>query len=168
MAWAFSAAGFAAVDVHMTDIISGAVSLSAFKGLAACGGFSYGDVLGAGSGWAKSILLNARARGEFEAFFGQRTDTFALAVCNGCQLFSQLRDVIPGAESWPYFKPNASGRFEGRVGLVEIDAPEDQPSVFLKGMHGSVFPVALAHGEGRASWKSATPEYASSFRPLSH
>ncbi|KAL8284266.1 hypothetical protein RQP46_005015 [Phenoliferia psychrophenolica] len=161
MAWAFSAAGFAAVDVHMTDIISGAVSLSAFKGIAACGGFSYGDVLGAGSGWAKSILLNEKARGEFNAFFGDRTDTFALAICNGCQLFSQLRDVIPGAEAWPYFKPNASGRFEGRVALVEIDAPASKPSVFLKGMHGSVFPVALAHGEGRASWESSTPDFSS-------
>lgn len=158
MAWAFSAAGFAAVDVHMTDIISGAVSLSAFKGIAACGGFSYGDVLGAGSGWAKSILLNEKARGEFNAFFGDRTDTFALAICNGCQLFSQLRDVIPGAAAWPYFKPNASGRFEGRVALVKIDAPASKPSVFLKGMHGSVFPVALAHGEGRASWESSPPE----------
>ncbi|KAK4701315.1 phosphoribosylformylglycinamidine synthase, partial [Phenoliferia sp. Uapishka_3] len=161
MAWAFSAAGFAAIDVHMTDIISGAVSLAGFKGIAACGGFSYGDVLGAGSGWAKSILLNNRARGEFNSFFTERTDTFALAVCNGCQLFSQLRDVIPGAEAWPYFKPNASGRFEGRVSLVEIDAPESKPSVFLKGMHGSVFPVAVAHGEGRASWKSASPDFSS-------
>ncbi|KAM0748915.1 Phosphoribosylformylglycinamidine synthase [Meredithblackwellia eburnea MCA 4105] len=161
MAWAFSAAGFAAVDVHMTDIISGKTSLSAFKGIAACGGFSYGDVLGAGSGWAKSIILNERARAEFNTFFGERKDTFALAVCNGCQLFSQLRDVIPGAENWPYFKPNRSGRFEGRTSLVQVDAPKDKLSVFLKGMDGSTLPVAVAHGEGRASWKSASPDFSS-------
>ena len=151
MAYAFNVAGFAAVDVHMSDIISGKVSLSNFKGLAACGGFSYGDVLGAGNGWAKSILLHEGARREFTSFFGDRKDTFALAVCNGCQLFSQLKEVIPGAEDWPLFKQNLSGRFEGRVSLVEIDSPSND-SVFLRGMHGSILPVAVAHGEGRATF----------------
>lgn len=154
MAWAFTAAGFAAVDVHMSDIISGTVSLSSFVGLAACGGFSYGDVLGAGSGWAKSILLNEVARSEFQHFLGERKDTFALAVCNGCQLFSQLRELIPGTEDWPLFKPNVSGRFEGRVAMVEIDSPNNS-SIFLRGMNGSKFPVAVAHGEGRATWSSS-------------
>lgn len=157
MAWAFSAAGFTAVDVHMSDIISGKTSLVDFKGLAACGGFSYGDVLGAGNGWAKSILLHETARKEFEDFFGARKDTFALAVCNGCQLFSHLRDVIPGASDWPFFKPNLSGRFEGRVSLVKIDSPSSSTSsIFLRGMHGSILPVAVAHGEGRATWTSSS------------
>lgn len=160
MAWAFAAAGFAAVDVHMSDIISGSVSLAAFKGLAACGGFSYGDVLGAGNGWAKSILLNDGARREFETFFSERKDTFALAVCNGCQLFSHLKSIIPGAEDWPQFKPNVSGRFEGRVSMVEIDSPGED-SVFLRGMHGSKLPVAVAHGEGRATWTTSSPSTAS-------
>jgi phosphoribosylformylglycinamidine synthase len=157
MAWAFSAAGFAAVDVHMSDIISGKTSLAGFKGIAACGGFSYGDVLGAGNGWAKSILLHSTARKEFEDFFGARKDTFALAVCNGCQLFSHLRDVIPGAVNWPYFKPNLSGRFEGRVALVQIDSPttSSTSSIFLRNMHGSILPVAVAHGEGRATWTTS-------------
>lgn len=148
MAWAFSAAGFLAIDVHMTDIINGTVSLADFKGIAACGGFSFGDVLGAGSGWAKSILLHDRARREFSHFLGERKDTFALAVCNGCQLFSHLRQIIPEAHSWPYFKPNRSERFEGRVCMVDIDGGEN--SVFLRSMNGSQLPVAVAHGEGRA------------------
>ena len=156
MAWAFAAAGFTAVDVHMSDIISGAVSLSSFKGLAACGGFSYGDVLGAGNGWAKSILLNEGARKEFTAFFQERKDTFALAVCNGCQLFSHLKEIIPGAEDWPQFKTNVSGRFEGRVSMVEIDSPGED-SVFLRGMHGSKLPVAVAHGEGRVTFSASNP-----------
>ncbi|KAK4047970.1 phosphoribosylformylglycinamidine synthase [Microbotryomycetes sp. JL221] len=151
MAWSFHAAGFEAVDVHMSDIISGRVTLDEFKGLAACGGFSYGDVLGAGNGWAKSILLHEGARKQFTDFFQSRQDTFALAVCNGCQLFSQLKELIPGAEEWPLFKQNLSGRFEGRASLVEIDDAEDE-SVFLRGMHGSVLPVAVAHGEGRATF----------------
>ncbi|GAA6039440.1 hypothetical protein JCM8097_009547 [Rhodosporidiobolus ruineniae] len=159
MAWSFAQAGFAAVDVHMSDLISGKVSLADYKGVAACGGFSYGDVLGAGNGWAKSILLHDRARKEFSAFFNDRKDTFALAVCNGCQLFSQLREVIPGAENWPFFKQNLSGRFEGRVCLVEVaDSPETDKSVLLRGMGGSVMPVAVAHGEGRATWLAPASE----------
>ncbi|BGP16684.1 hypothetical protein JCM10213_000399 [Rhodosporidiobolus nylandii] len=159
MAWSFAQAGFAAVDVHMSDLISGKVSLGDYKGVAACGGFSYGDVLGAGNGWAKSILLHDRARKEFSAFFNDRQDTFALAVCNGCQLFSQLRDVIPGAENWPFFKQNLSGRFEGRVCQVEVvDSEETRKSVFLSGMAGSSLPIAVAHGEGRASWIAPATE----------
>ncbi|KAK1922016.1 CobB/CobQ-like glutamine amidotransferase domain-containing protein [Papiliotrema laurentii] len=150
MAWSFHAAGFEAVDVHMSDIISGKVSLSTFAGLAACGGFSYGDVLGAGNGWAKSVLLNSTARQEFEAFF-QREDTFALGVCNGCQFFSQLKEIIPGSDSWPAFKANRSERFEGRVSTVQIGASAAK-SIFFKDMEGSVLPVAVAHGEGRASF----------------
>ncbi|EIW83119.1 phosphoribosylformylglycinamidin [Coniophora puteana RWD-64-598 SS2] len=152
MAWAFSAAGFEAVDVHMSDILSEAVSLSGFKGLAACGGFSYGDVLGAGKGWAHSVLLNNLARKEFTDFFA-REDTFALGVCNGCQFLSHLRSIIPGADSWPDFKGNVSERFEGRTSMVEISTNEViEASVFLRGMGGSRFPVAVAHGEGRASF----------------
>ncbi|GAA5979656.1 hypothetical protein JCM5350_003798 [Sporobolomyces pararoseus] len=164
MAWAFSQAGFASVDVHMSDLISGKASLDDFKGVAACGGFSYGDVLGAGNGWAKSILLHDRARKEFSKFFNDRQDTFALAVCNGCQLFSQLRDLIPGAENWPFFKQNLSGRFEGRVSQVEVvDSPATQSSVFLRKMVGSSLPVAVAHGEGRATFlPPSSPEAAAS------
>jgi phosphoribosylformylglycinamidine synthase len=150
MAWAFHAAGFEAIDVHMSDIITGRITLSQFAGLAACGGFSYGDVLGAGNGWAKSVLLNHKAREEFQAFF-KREDTFALGVCNGCQFFSQLKEIIPGAEAWPAFKANRSERFEGRVASVTIDKQAAE-SMFLKGMEGSSFPVAVAHGEGRASF----------------
>ncbi|TXT11133.1 hypothetical protein VHUM_01884 [Vanrija humicola] len=150
MAWSFHAAGFDAIDVHMSDVISGKVPFGAFKGIAACGGFSYGDVLGAGSGWARSALLNPTARSEFAAFFA-REDTFALGVCNGCQFFSQLADIIPGAESWPTFKANRSERFEGRVATVAITA-DAAKSVLLKGMEGSTLPVAVAHGEGRASF----------------
>ena len=148
MAAAFDRAGFAAIDVHMTDIISGRVSLSQFTGLVACGGFSYGDVLGAGGGWAKSILFNARARSEFEAFFS-RTDTFGLGVCNGCQMMSGLKDIIPGAETWPQFKRNLSEQFEARVTMVKIEA---SPSIFFTGMEGSMLPVVVAHGEGRAEF----------------
>jgi phosphoribosylformylglycinamidine synthase len=145
MAAAFHRAGFDAVDVHMSDIISGRVSLESFKALAACGGFSYGDVLGAGEGWAKSILFNARARDEFERFF-TRDDTLGLGVCNGCQMMSNLRELIPGADHWPRFVRNASEQFEGRTTMVLVD---NSPSAFLAGMQGSRFPIAIAHGEGQ-------------------
>jgi phosphoribosylformylglycinamidine synthase len=150
MAAAFDRAGFDAVDVHMTDILSGKVQLSAFRGLAACGGFSYGDVLGAGEGWAKSILFHARARQEFATFFA-RSDAFALGICNGCQMLSSLRELIPGAELWPRFVRNRSEQFEARVCLVEVT---DSPSVLLRGMRGSRLPIAVAHGEGRAEFES--------------
>ncbi|KAH7913276.1 CobB/CobQ-like glutamine amidotransferase domain-containing protein [Hygrophoropsis aurantiaca] len=154
MAWAFSAVGFDAIDVHMSDILNGDISLSDFRGIAACGGFSYGDVLGAGKGWAHSVLLNERARKEFAAFFANET-TFTLAVCNGCQFLSHLREIIPGAESWPDFKPNASERFEARVCMVEVTQSEAiRSSVFLRDMVGSKLPIALAHGEGRVSFAS--------------
>ncbi|RQW26036.1 phosphoribosylformylglycinamidine synthase [Rhodobacteraceae bacterium CH30] len=146
MAAAFDRAGFEAVDVHMSDIIAGRVSLADFKGLAACGGFSYGDVLGAGEGWAKSILFNARARDEFSAFFA-RHDSFALGVCNGCQMMSNLSAIIPGAEAWPKFQRNASEQFEARFAMVEVPA---SPSIFLSDMVGSQLPVVVSHGEGRA------------------
>ncbi|WP_295871522.1 phosphoribosylformylglycinamidine synthase [uncultured Zhongshania sp.] len=148
MAAAFDRAGFTAVDVHMSDILSGRVSLQDFKGLAACGGFSYGDVLGAGEGWAKTILFNGLARDEFAGFF-QRSDTFSLGVCNGCQMMSNLHSLIPGAEYWPRFVRNRSEQFEARFSLVEI--PES-PSILLTGMAGSHLPVAVAHGEGRAEF----------------
>jgi len=151
MAWMFHRAGFETVDVHMTDILSGRVGLSGFVGLAVCGGFSYGDVLGAGRGWAATILHNARAQAEFAAFF-QRPDTFALGVCNGCQMLAQLRDMVPGAAHWPDFEPNAGGRFEARLSMVEIPA---SPSILLQDMVGSRLPVVLAHGEGRAQFRSA-------------
>ncbi len=144
MAAAFTRAGFRAVDVHMTDILSGRVSLADFRGLAACGGFSYGDVLGAGEGWAKSILFNERARAEFAAFFA-RPDTFALGVCNGCQMMSNLHSIIPGSDHWPRFVQNQSERYESRYVSVRI---EPSPSVLLAGMEGSVLPIAVAHGEG--------------------
>ena len=148
MAAAFDRAGFDAVDVHMSDILSGRIELAEFRGLAACGGFSYGDVLGAGEGWAKSILFNARARKEFSDFFA-RQDAFALGVCNGCQMLSNLRELVPGAELWPRFVRNRSEQFEARVCLVEIT---DSPSILLRGMSGSRLPIAVAHGEGRAEF----------------
>jgi phosphoribosylformylglycinamidine synthase len=148
MAAAFDRAGFASIDVHMSDIIAGRVDLSAFKGLVACGGFSYGDVLGAGGGWAKSILFNGRARDQFAAFFN-RPDTFGLGVCNGCQMMSGLKDIIPGAELWPRFLRNRSEQFEARVAMVEV---QPSPSIFFSGMAGSRMPVAVAHGEGRAEF----------------
>ncbi|MDQ8036465.1 MAG: phosphoribosylformylglycinamidine synthase [Pedobacter sp.] len=147
MAAAFDRAGFESVDVHMSDIIEGRVNLADFKGLVACGGFSYGDVLGAGGGWAKSVLFNARARDNFQAFF-TRGDTFSLGVCNGCQMMSQLKDLIPGADHWPRFLRNTSEQFEARTVMVEV---KDSPSVLLKGMAGSRMPIAVAHGEGRVS-----------------
>jgi phosphoribosylformylglycinamidine synthase len=146
MAAAFDRAGFDAHDVHMSDVIAGRVSLAEFRGLAACGGFSFGDVLGGGEGWAKSALFNARARDEFSAFFARR-DTFALGVCNGCQMMAALKELIPGAEAWPRFVKNASEQFEARVVMVEILR---SPSIFFRGMEGSLIPIVTAHGEGRA------------------
>lgn len=150
MAFAFRAAGFDAVDIHMTDILSG-FSLDGFRGLAACGGFSYGDVLGAGQGWAKSILMHENARRTFENFF-QRPDTFTLGVCNGCQMLSRLKELIPGADHWPAFVENTSQQFEARYSMVQIsDALEDK-SVFFAGMSGSLLPIVVSHGEGRAEF----------------
>ena len=154
MAAAFHRAGFEAHDVHMSDILAGRVSLKDYKGLAACGGFSYGDVLGAGGGWAASILHNARARDEFEAFF-DRPDSFALGVCNGCQMMSRIREIIPGAQDWPRFERNLSEQFEARFVMVEV--PEN-PSILFAGMAGSRMPVAVAHGEGRAVFASAAQQ----------
>jgi phosphoribosylformylglycinamidine synthase, single chain form len=148
MAAAFTRAGFSAVDVHMSDILTGRVDLNQFKGVAACGGFSYGDVLGAGEGWAKTILFNSQARDAFASFF-QRVDTFSLGVCNGCQMMSNLKSLIPGADHWPRFVRNLSEQFEARVSLVRI---EQSPSVLFNGMVGSHLPVAVAHGEGRAEF----------------
>ncbi|QYJ95773.1 phosphoribosylformylglycinamidine synthase [Shewanella spartinae] len=152
MAAAFDRAGFESRDVHMSDILSGRISLEEFQGLAACGGFSYGDVLGAGEGWAKSILFNSRAREEFSRFF-ERSDSFALGVCNGCQMLSNLKDIIPGTEHWPHFVRNRSERFEARFSLVEV---QKSPSFFFEGMEGSRMPIAVSHGEGRAEF--ASPE----------
>ena len=146
MAAAFDRAGFEAHDVHVSDIVEGRVSLASFRGFAACGGFSYGDVLGGGEGWAKSILFNSRARDEFAAFFS-RSDTFALGVCNGCQMMAALKELIPGAGAWPRFVKNTSEQFEARLSTVEI---LDSPSLFFAGMAGSRLPVVTAHGEGRA------------------
>ncbi|MBR0068661.1 MAG: phosphoribosylformylglycinamidine synthase [Kiritimatiellae bacterium] len=145
MAAAFALAGFESVDVHMTDLLAGRVDLADFQGLVACGGFSYGDVLGAGSGWARSILFNRRLKAMFKKFF-HRKDTFSLGVCNGCQMLSQLKDIIPGAEAWPEFKRNTSEQFEARYCTLEV---LDSPSIFFKGMAGSRIPIAVAHGEGR-------------------
>ena len=147
MAAAFDAAGFEAVDVHMSELLDGGRDLADVTGLAACGGFSHGDVLGAGQGWAKSIRYHPRGREVFEAFF-QRPDTFGLGVCNGCQMLTALSDLIPGAEDWPRFTSNRSGQFEARLSLVEV---VKSPSLLLAGMAGSRIPVAVAHGEGRAT-----------------
>ena len=153
MAAAFSLAGFDCQDVHMSDLISGKVDLADFKGLVACGGFSYGDVLGAGSGWARSILYNDRLKKMFAKFFA-RKDTFSLGVCNGCQMLSQLKDIIPGAEAWPKFVRNVSEQFEARYATIEI---EPSASIFFKGMEGSRLPIAVAHGEGRVWTDGFTP-----------
>jgi len=150
MAAAFDRAGFAAIDVHMSDILAGRVDFEAFKGLVACGGFSYGDVLGAGEGWAKSALFNSRARDAFQAFF-ERNDSFALGVCNGCQMMSNLHELIPGTEYWPHFVRNRSEQFEARVAMVEV---QKSNSIFLQGMAGSRMPIAIAHGEGHAEFAS--------------
>ena len=171
---------FAAIDVHMTDLISGRVSLAGFTGLAACGGFSYGkrrpytivvaraginsmtgDVLGAGQGWAKSVLLHSDIRREFSAFFS-RPDTFTLGVCNGCQFLSRLKEIIPGATTWPTFERNTSEQYEARVCMVEVhDPPGRVPSVFLHGMHGSSLPIVTAHGEGKATFSATGDSMAS-------
>ncbi len=151
MAAAFTQAGFSAVDVHMSDIINGKMSLKDFHGMVACGGFSYGDVLGAGGGWAKSILYNKRARDEFENFFS-REDVFGLGVCNGCQMLSHLKDLIPGAAHWPKFLRNQSEQFEARLSLVEVT---NSPSILLQGMQGSRMPIVVAHGEGRARFSDS-------------
>jgi len=149
MAAAFHAAGFECVDVHLSDIIAGRVDLARFRGLAACGGFSYGDVLGAGEGWAKTILFSPRARDQFQAFF-ERSDTFTLGVCNGCQMLSNLHELIPGTGHWPRFVRNRSEQFEARTLLVEV---LPTPSILLAGMAGSRMPIAVAHGEGRAEFR---------------
>jgi phosphoribosylformylglycinamidine synthase len=148
MAAAFDMAGFTAVDVHLNDLIDGETSLDDFVGLAACGGFSYGDVLGAGEGWAKSILFNSKLRTQFKKFF-DRSDTFSLGVCNGCQMLSALKELIPGTEHWPRFLKNTSEQFEARVVSVKV---KDSPSIFFKDMEGSVVPIPVAHGEGRAEF----------------
>ncbi|KUF37987.1 phosphoribosylformylglycinamidine synthase [Comamonas kerstersii] len=149
MAYAFTEAGFEAVDVHMTDLQSGLAQLKDFAGVVACGGFSYGDTLGAGIGWARSITFNDRLSEQFQAFFG-RGDTFGLGVCNGCQMFAELADIIPGAQDWPRFTQNQSNRFEARLSMVEV---LESPSIFLQGMAGSRLPIAVAHGEGYANFK---------------
>lgn len=150
MAAAFDRAGFTAVDVHMSDLLEGRRDLDGFRGLVACGGFSYGDVLGAGEGWAKSILFNTRARELFAAWF-ERADTFTLGVCNGCQMLSSLRRLIPGTDHWPRFVRNRSEQFEARLSLVEVLA---SPSVLLTGMQGSRLLIATSHGEGRAVFEA--------------
>ena len=156
MANAFERAGFRAFDVHMSDLIEGRVALEDFRGLVACGGFSYGDVLGAGRGWATSILERSALRDAFQAFFA-RQDSFALGVCNGCQMMSQLKDIIPGAGHWPQFRRNASEQFEARTSLLEV---VESPSILLRGMAGARLPVAVAHGEGRAIFETAVDQAA--------
>ena len=151
MAAAFDRVGFLSVDVHMTDLISGSVNLKDFSGLVACGGFSYGDILGAGRGWAQSILMHDKVRKSFKDFFS-RTDTFTLGVCNGCQMLSQLKSIIPGAASWPTFVQNQSEQFEARLSMVKV---EESPSIFFKGMAGIIVPIAVAHGEGRAYFEGS-------------
>jgi phosphoribosylformylglycinamidine synthase len=150
MAAAFTQAGFDASDVHMSQILSGKTSLAQFQGLAACGGFSYGDVLGAGRGWANSILLNGKAKDEFSEYFS-RTDSFTLGVCNGCQMVSNLKEIIPGSEKWPSFERNISEQFEARFTSVKI---EKTNSIFFNGMEGSIMPIAIAHGEGKANFST--------------
>jgi len=150
MAAAFDRAGFDCSDVHMSDIIAGRISLDDFQGLVACGGFSFGDVLGAGRGWANTVMFNTRARDQFDAFF-HRQDSFALGVCNGCQMMSALKSIIPGAAHWPSFERNRSEQFEARLLQVEV---LDSPSIFLSGMAGSKLPLVVAHGEGRAEFTS--------------
>ncbi|KAJ9617277.1 phosphoribosylformylglycinamidine synthase [Cladophialophora chaetospira] len=169
MAFAFDAAGFTAIDVHMSDILSPGAhqthlgidhDLSSFVGLALCGGFSFGDCLGAGQGWAKSILFHPATRTKFKTFF-ERKDTFTLGVCNGCQVLSKLKNLVPGAEKWPSFERNESEQYEARVCMVKISDPSPEsgmpPSVFFQGMNGSALPIAVAHGEGRASFTTDTP-----------
>lgn len=151
MAAAFDRAGFTSIDVHLNDIISGKVNLDDFVGLAACGGFSYGDVLGAGEGWAKSILFNKDLRSKFSQFF-ERPDTFSLGVCNGCQMLAALKELIPGADNWPTFLSNTSEQYEARVVMARIN---QTPSIFFKDMAGTKLPIPVAHGEGRANFATA-------------
>jgi phosphoribosylformylglycinamidine synthase len=148
MSYAMHAAGFDTYDVHMSDLQSGRARLDQFIGLVACGGFSYGDTLGAGEGWARSILFNPALAEQFAAFFN-RSDSFALGVCNGCQMMAALSAIIPGAHSWPKFTRNKSEQFEARLSLVEV---LDSPSIFFAGMAGSRIPIAVAHGEGFADF----------------
>ena len=148
MAVAFNKAGFNAYDIHMTDLLNGRVTLEEYRGLIVCGGFSYGDVLGAGGGWAKSVLYNQNARNQFESFF-HREETFSLGICNGCQMMSQLKDLIPGADHWPKFVRNLSEQFEARLNMVEV---LESNSIFLNGMEGSMIPIATSHGEGRVQY----------------
>jgi phosphoribosylformylglycinamidine synthase len=149
MAYAFTEAGFDAYDVHMTDLQSGRAKLDDFKGFVACGGFSYGDTLGAGIGWARSIMFNPQLEAHFKAFFA-RNDTFALGVCNGCQMLAELADIIPGAQAWPRFTTNRSERYEARLSQVEV---LESPSLFFAGMGGLRAPIAVAHGEGFANFR---------------
>jgi phosphoribosylformylglycinamidine synthase len=148
MSFAMDAAGFDTFDVHMTDLQAGRARLDMFAGFVACGGFSYGDTLGAGEGWARSILFNPALTEQFAAFF-QRHDTFALGVCNGCQMMAGLSPIIPGAHAWPKFTRNRSEQFEARLSLVEV---LEGPSIFFTGMAGSRIPIAVAHGEGFADF----------------
>jgi phosphoribosylformylglycinamidine synthase len=148
MSYAMAQAGFEAHDVHMTDLQSGRADLSQFQGFVACGGFSYGDTLGAGEGWARSVMFNPKLADQFQAFFA-RPDNFALGVCNGCQMMAALAPIIPGAEAWPKFTRNKSEQFEARLSLVEV---LDSPSIFFTGMAGSRAPIAVAHGEGFADF----------------
>ncbi|SCV05905.1 LANO_0H17766g1_1 [Lachancea nothofagi CBS 11611] len=156
MAWCFQQAGFTAIDVTMTDLLEGRFELDDFVGIAACGGFSYGDVLGAGAGWAKSVLYHEGVREQFVRFFNERSDTFAFGACNGCQFLSRLKDIIPGCENWPSFERNSSEQYEARVCMVEVTQDDGckNESVFFNGMIGSSLPIAVAHGEGRAAFKS--------------
>ncbi len=156
MAAVLQRAGFESCDLHMSELLDGAASLEGYSGLIACGGFSYGDVLGAGGGWAHSILLHERAREQFGRFFA-RTDTFSLGVCNGCQMMAVLKELIPGAEHWPRFRRNRSEQYEARLSLVQI---ADSPSIFWRGMASSRLPVAVAHGEGRAEFATRTDQEA--------
>lgn len=164
MAAAFDRAGFSSHDVHMSDILAGRVDLNDFKGLVACGGFSYGDVLGAGEGWAKTILFNENVRDAFTTYFN-REDTFSLGVCNGCQMMANLKDLIPGAQNWPHFVRNNSEQFEARFSMLEI---VDSPSILFKDMAGSQMPIAIAHGEGRAEYKNDMSAAISSARYINH
>ena len=148
MAYAMNWAGFDSYDVHMSDLLSGSARLEDFRGVVACGGFSYGDVLGAGEGWAKTILFNSQLRDQFSTFFN-RQDSFALGVCNGCQMMSNLAGIIPGAEAWPKFTRNQSEQYEARLVMAEVMA---SPSIFTQGMAGSHLPIAIAHGEGFANF----------------
>lgn len=155
MAWCFEQAGFTSIDVTMTDLLEGRVHLDDFVGIAACGGFSYGDVLGAGAGWAKSVLYHEGLRAQFVKFFQEREDTFAFGACNGCQFLSRLKEIIPGCENWPSFDRNASTQYEARVAMLQVFQDNDQTeSIFLNGMLGSKLPIAVAHGEGKATFAS--------------